>query len=364
MPAEHIIDVALGERAYDIHIEKGIIAQSQGIISQFIGGRNGLIVTDSNVDELYYKKVVDVTASAGSKCEKFIFPAGEVSKTIGTLSEIYHKAVTCGVDRSSFIIALGGGVPGDIAGYAAASYMRGIDFIQIPTTILAMVDSSVGGKTAVDLPEGKNLVGAFWQPKLVLIDPEFINTLPDREVKCGLAEIVKYGMIMDRKLFELLEQNCEKLVDPDLDFYSKIIGICCRLKAEVVIEDEREGGRRAILNYGHTFGHAVEAVSGFDKYAHGEAVAIGMGMAADLGVTLGIFSKEELERQEELLQNLQLPCRASDCNPDNVYQAMFKDKKVQGGKLRLVLPKSIGEVEVMGGVEADLIAEAIRGRCD
>jgi 3-dehydroquinate synthase len=362
--ADFNINVGLAERSYNIYIKKGILSQSVDILRPWIAYRKILLITDSNVSELYMERVVEILNQTGADVETFVFTAGEASKTLETLADIYKKAVSCGIDRSSCIVALGGGVTGDLAGFAAASYMRGIDFIQIPTTLLAMVDSSVGGKTGVDLPEGKNLVGAFWQPKLVLIDPEFMKTLPDREIRCGLAEVVKYGVILDEKLFDTMIDNVDKLIAPDYDFYSQIVSTCCQLKTDVVVADEREGGLRAILNYGHTFGHAVESVSGYEQYQHGEGVAIGMCMAADLALELGMFSDGEADKQQKLLEALELPCRVTGCDPDEIFAAMSKDKKVQSGKLRVVLPENIGKVRIVGDVDPELIAEVVRRRCD
>ena len=351
------IQVALEDRSYNIMIQAGILQKSDEILKPFCSNRSVLLVTDSNVDPLYSGKIEN-------DYSKFIFPAGEKHKTIDTITDICRKAVEAKLDRKSMILALGGGVCGDMAGFAAAVYMRGIEFIQVPTTLLAMVDSSVGGKTGVDLPEGKNLVGAFWQPKLVLIDPETLKTLPMDEVRNGSAEVVKYGMIYDWKFFQLLEDNIEALNNLDMDFYTDMIKRCCEIKAEVVAQDEREGGLRAILNYGHTFGHAVELLSNFE-IAHGAAVSIGMAVAVELGVMTGKISKDYAERQNTLLKKLGLPiCIPSNFDAEEIYGAMLHDKKTVGSKVKLILPTGDGEVSIVDDTERDLIIQAIRNCCD
>ena len=352
------IQVALGERSYDIMIQAGLLANIHEILAPLCSKRSTLFVTDTNVDSLYSGKIIK------GSCPKFVFQAGEKFKTIETVTDICREAVGKGLDRKSMIIALGGGVCGDMAGFAAAVYMRGIEFIQIPTTLLAMVDSSVGGKTGVDLPEGKNLVGAFWQPKLVLIDPETLKTLPVDEVRNGLAEVVKYGMIYDWEFFQLLEKNIEALNKLDMSLYSEIIKRCCEIKAEVVAQDEREGGLRAILNYGHTFGHAVELLSNFE-IAHGAAVSIGMAVAVELGVMTNRISKDYAERQNALLTKLGLPVRIpSGYDPEKIYGAMLHDKKTLGSKVKLILPSGDGAVSIVDDIDRDLIIQAIRNCCD
>ncbi|MFA7186297.1 MAG: 3-dehydroquinate synthase [Victivallales bacterium] len=358
------VRVNLNERSYDIEISPGLLekcGQDLGILPS----PKCLVVTDDNVKKLYYRKLADSLSLAGISCTAASFNPGEGSKNLDTMAFIYGEAVHAGLNRKSFIVALGGGVPGDMAGFAAATYMRGIDFIQVPTSLLAMVDSSVGGKTGIDLPEGKNLVGAFWQPKKVFIDPGVLKTLPEREIKCGLAEVVKYGVILDSAFFDLLAANITRLLSLDLDFYSSVIAKCCELKAHVVSNDEREGGLRAILNYGHTFGHAVEAVSGYQGIAHGEAVSIGMCMAADLAVSLKMMKKEYAFMQEELLKKLGLPVRVpKGLISAEILEAMGTDKKKTDAGLTLVLPLKIGAVELRRGVDPALVLEAIRGRCD
>lgn len=354
------IPVGLGERSYDIITGQGILGNAAEYLGPFVKGHKCLLLTDSNVGPIFAKKVSEMLAAAGAETFLLSFPAGEEHKTLETVGSICSHAVKCGLDRSSLIVALGGGVCGDIAGFVAAIYMRGINFIQIPTTLLAAVDSSVGGKTGVDMPAGKNLIGAFWQPKLVLMDPEVFTTLPAKEIRCGLAEVVKYGVIMDAQLFAELEQNTDKLNAVNLPFYTEIIARCCELKAQVVAADERESGLRAILNYGHTFGHAVELVSNF-TLAHGEGVAIGMNMAMELAVQTGLIDRAVAVRQRKLLEKLALPCNLStSVNPEEIYAGMLKDKKKVGSRLNLVIPLQIGKVVIKSGFEPDAIIKAIR----
>jgi len=360
------IDVDLKERAYNIVIMADLLDDLNAKLDSFVSKRRVLVVTDSNVSILYAEKVMRALKGICADADIAIFPAGEPSKTLKTVETLYEQATSFGLDRSSVVIALGGGVVGDIAGFLAATYMRGIDFIQIPTSLLAMVDSSVGGKTGVDLPAGKNLVGAFWQPKLVLIDPNTLNTLPVREVKCGLAEVIKYGMIMDNEFFRYLEDHTKELNELDSECFTSVIARCCALKAEIVIDDEREeSGVRAILNYGHTFAHAIEVIRGFENINHGEAVAIGMCMAASLSVAdMRLDDAAEL-RQENLLRALHLPCSIAGVKVSEIYAAMHKDKKTVNGKLRFVLPETIGEVTLVADdLDKTMIMQAIRNCCD
>jgi 3-dehydroquinate synthase len=360
------INVNLKERAYDIVIMSGLLDDLSAKLESFVSKRKVLVISDSNVSKIYADKVMAALKGVCSESDIAIFPAGEPSKTLKTVETLYEKGTSYGLDRSSVVIALGGGVVGDIAGFFAATYMRGIDFIQIPTSLLAMVDSSVGGKTGVDLPAGKNLVGAFWQPKVVLIDPDTLNTLPKREVKCGLAEVVKYGIIMDNEFFRYLEDHTKELNELDSECFTSVIARCCTLKAQVVVNDEREeSGIRAILNYGHTFAHAIEVIRGFENINHGEAVAIGMCMAASLSVAdMRLDDAAEL-RQENLLRALHLPCSIDGVKSSDIYAAMHKDKKTVNGKLRFVLPETIGEVTLVSDeLDRKMIMQAIRNCCD
>ncbi|MGL4855035.1 MAG: 3-dehydroquinate synthase [Lentisphaeria bacterium] len=327
-----------------------------------VRGKQCLIVTDSNVKPLYGEAVKQVLyKSQASKVETIDFSAGEEHKTLTTMQKFYSTAAQLGMDRKSIIIALGGGVTGDMAGFLAASYMRGINFIQIPTTLLAMVDSSVGGKVGIDLPEGKNLVGAFWQPLEVIIDIKTLSTLPMREIRCGLAEIIKYGMIYDSSLLGYIEVNVKKLMNLDYEVYEKVIKRCCEIKADIVGQDEKEQGIRAILNYGHTFGHSIEMLGGFSLLNHGEGVAIGMTMAAQLAVDSGLISQEIADRQERILSQLGLPTKVENMDAEAIFAGMKADKKTESGCIRLVLPcKQLGNVAIYGDVSNELIINAIR----
>jgi 3-dehydroquinate synthase len=356
------IEVDLQERSYEILIESGLLDEPGPAANEVFEGRSVLLVGDSNTAAHYQERGKAAILKAGAlRCETFVFPAGEEQKNFKTLEILLRHAAELELDRKCCFVALGGGVCGDLTGFAAASYMRGVDFVQIPTSLLAMVDSSVGGKTGIDLPEGKNLVGAFWQPQLVLIDPELLQTLPARELRSGLAEVAKYAVIMDAEFFEILDGAADKLLSLDLGFYEEIIARCCQLKADVVAEDERESGLRAILNYGHTFGHALEIVTDF-TLSHGEGVAIGMNMAANMAVKMGIFSSEAAAKQQKLLNALELPQQYSGADPDEVFRAMFKDKKQSGGKLTVILPEELGKVRIERGAADGLVRQAV-GSC-
>lgn len=363
MATKYRVNVDLDSRSYPIHIQRNSFKRWDLLLNPMVEGRRCLIISDSNVYALYADKIVETLANAGAYIYASVFPAGEQSKNLDRLGKVYHKAASAGIGRDAVIIALGGGVTGDIAGFVAATWMRGIDFIQIPTSLLAMVDSSVGGKTGVDLPEGKNLVGAFWQPKSVLIDPDCLKTLPEREIICGLAEIIKYGVIADGRFFNLLEMNIEKIRNRDLDFYTDMITRSCQIKAEIVSADERESGMRALLNFGHTFGHAIEALSNFDGLSHGEAVAIGMMTAADLAVGCGLFSHADARRLEDLLCAVGLPVYAEGgFDVDKIMQTLGLDKKNKNAKIRWVLPLSFGHAELFADIDENRMRDAIRGR--
>ncbi|MCJ8328439.1 MAG: 3-dehydroquinate synthase [Lentisphaeria bacterium] len=326
------------------------------------------IICDSNTKGLYAEAVQTLLKNAGSSRVDIIdFPAGEENKNMDTMQSLYSSCVQLGLDRKSMIIALGGGVVGDISGFLAATYMRGIEYIQIPTSLLAQVDSSVGGKTGVDVPEGKNLVGAFKQPKAVLIDITCLKTLPERQLTCGLAEVIKYGLIMDAEFFDYLESNLENLKSLNLETYAHLVKRSCELKAGLVIADERDlKGLRAILNYGHTFGHAIEMLAGFSSLTHGEGISIGMMMAVDLEVNRqGTDALKTMQkRQEELFKNIGLPVSVSSFSSADIFKAMQSDKKYENGKSRLILPSRIGKAELVADVPEVDILTAIEGRCD
>ncbi len=359
------IDVKTGTTAYPIFVQRGGMESGPAFaaLEKLAAGRPCLMVSDERVAPLYLETRAALLRRAGARpVHRATFPAGEGSKTLSTVETLCRDAVRAGLDRQSLIAALGGGVVGDVAGFAAAVYMRGIRVLQMPTTLLAMVDSSVGGKTAVDLPEGKNLVGAFHHPALVLADLETLATLPLRQIRCGLGEVIKYGMILDREFFEFLEFHGPRLAAPDAAVLPEIVAHCCRLKARIVEEDERETeGRREILNFGHTFAHALETLGGYAAFTHGEAVAVGMLMACALAESTGLCGPEPGRRLLALLRAVGLPVRASLAHVpvDRVVAAMYSDKKVRDGRLRLVLPEALGRVRVVPFEDSEALARAV-----
>ena len=338
-----LFHVNLGDRSYDICLGSKLSAE---LLKPFAEGRTCMVVTDSKVGDLYLGETVALLNAAGAaSVATLAFEAGEQSKTLATVGSICQTAALRHLDRKSVIFGLGGGVPGDMAGFAAALYMRGIDFVQLPTSLLAMVDSSIGGKTGCDLPEGKNLIGAFHQPLGVLIAAERLATLPDEEYLCGLAEIIKSAAIMDEPFFAELEANVDKIRSRDDAFTRYMILKTCALKAKIVEMDEREGGIRAILNYGHTFGHALEKVSEF-SILHGQGVAAGMCMVLELAQKAGLIPESVVQRQKTLIRNAGLP-ENYDFDREAVYQALFSDKKALGGKLRFVITPETGKAEIV-----------------
>ncbi len=345
------VEVKLPVNGYRILI--GPYRETGAELKALTGSRRTLRVADSNTAKLL--------AAAPGEAE-WVFPAGEASKTFENAAKLCAAAAKLGCDRSSLFVALGGGVTGDLAGFAAAIYMRGVDYVQIPTSLLAMVDSSVGGKTGVDLLEGKNLAGAFHQPKLVLIDPVFLKTLPLRERVGALAEVVKYAVIFDAGFFADLERDAEKLTAPEPDpvLFGEVIRRCCQFKADIVAEDERELGRRALLNYGHTYGHAVELLSDF-RLSHGEAVSIGMVLAGRLAYRNGYWSGEEFERQRRLLTRLGLPTElAPEYSREAMLELMGRDKKTRQGQLTFVLPAAIGRAEIVRTLGVEAVRDAMK----
>jgi 3-dehydroquinate synthase len=354
------LQVRLGERSYDVVVECGAVDRIGRHIKDRIEPTRVLLVGDENVLPLYGARARRSLAEAWPiRVSSFGIPAGESQKNLRAVEMLYREMVRAGLDRKSLVVALGGGVVGDVVGFAAATYMRGVPFVQIPTTIVAQVDSSIGGKTGVDLPEGKNLVGAFHQPVAVVADPETLRTLPIREVRAGLAEVVKHGVIRDADYFGLLEEHGSDLLEMDGATAEGVIVRSVRIKADVVSADERESGLRAILNFGHTAGHALEAVTGYEKYSHGEAVAIGMVVAAWLGERMGLCDDTVPVRIAALLDAIGLPTAAGDASAAAVIEAMSRDKKAVGGAVRFVLPRRIGEVEVVSAVPEPALREAL-----
>jgi 3-dehydroquinate synthase len=340
------LTVDLGERSYPIFIGRGLLDEPDRF-SPHIRGQRVMIVTNDTVAPLYLDRLRRTLA--GFRVDSVILPDGEAYKTLETLNLIYTALLEGRFDRGATLVALGGGVVGDITGFAAASYQRGVDFIQVPTTLLSQVDSSVGGKTGVNHPLGKNMIGAFHQPRCVVIDTDTLNTLPDRELRAGIAEVIKYGLICDRPFFEWLEQHMHRLLARDPDTLAYAIYRSCEDKARVVAEDEREGGRRAILNLGHTFGHAIETGMGYGVWLHGEGVAAGMVMAARMSRRLGWIGAEELDRIDRLIRSAGLPVEPPrELSAQRFAELMSVDKKVLNGQLRLVLLKTIGDAVVTG----------------
>jgi len=367
----HNVTVDLGERSYPIHIGSGILdTLGEACKAAGLAGKC-LIVSDENVAPLYAEKVFQSLEKAGFAPTLEVLPAGEPTKCHEQLIRLYSKAAELGLDRGHFMVALGGGVIGDLTGYAAASWLRGIRFVQVPTSLLAMVDSSVGGKTGINIAEGKNLVGAFHQPELVLLDLETLKTLPERELRAGLAEIVKTGIIWDEELFQSLEVGSTDglAVFQGSENMGEIISRCCEIKAEVVRQDEREGGLRGILNFGHTLAHAIENVAGYGEYLHGEAVAIGMIYAARLSTQLKGLSVEESARIEKLLATLGLPVdalspqglRRDKLAWSDLRAAMAVDKKTRDGLTKFVLVDRMGHAEIGCEISEELMEEVWNG---
>jgi 3-dehydroquinate synthase len=341
-----IVKVPLGNRSYDIKIGPGLIGKLGSECARLKLGQRCAIITDTNVGRQYAKPAYNALVQAGFEPSLVIVPAGETAKSLKSVHSCYERLASHRLERKSFIVALGGGVVGDLAGFVAATYLRGIPFVQVPTTLLAHVDSSVGGKTGVNLKAGKNLVGAFHQPRLVLCDLEALATLPAREFRAGLAEIIKYGIIYDAALFTRLERDLPKLLRRESKTLGEVIARCCEIKADVVGQDETENGLRAILNFGHTIGHGLEAISRYGKYLHGEAISIGQVAAAKLSVALTGLPAPDATRITDLLQRAGLPTevKLSTRQRPKLLAAMKLDKKVSNGEIKFVLARRIGQV--------------------
>ncbi|KAF6257353.1 hypothetical protein COO60DRAFT_1271387 [Scenedesmus sp. NREL 46B-D3] len=361
-----VVEVDLGDRSYPIYIGQHLLDDGARL-RQHIPGNRVLIVTNTTIEKLYLQKCTDALKAADPQLhiDSVVLPDGEEYKNMEVLGKVWDKALECRLDRGTTFLALGGGVIGDMTGFAAAAYQRGVHFVQVPTTVMSQVDSSVGGKTGVNHPLGKNMIGAFYQPRCVLIDTTTLDSLPPRELASGVSEIVKYGLIRDAELFEWLEQNMGKILARDPEAVAHAVERSCINKAEVVAADEKEGGVRATLNLGHTFGHAIETATGYGTLLHGEAVSIGMVMAADMSVRLGWIDASILERMRALLQASKLPITP----PESMSIASFKelmavDKKVQAGKLRLVLLKGpLGGCVVTGDFDPAKLDETLAAFC-
>ncbi len=335
------VTVDLGERSYSIHIGAGILGA--GLLTDAVRGRQALVVTNETIAPLYLAGALETMRAAATRVGTLVLPDGEEHKTLASFERICGTLLEGRYDRDCVLVALGGGVVGDLTGFAAASYQRGVRYVQVPTTLLAQVDSSVGGKTAVNHPLGKNMIGAFHQPAAVIADTAVLGTLPARELAAGLAEVIKYGLIGDAAFFAWLEAGIERLRALDAAALEHAIEVSCLAKAAVVAADEREGGVRATLNFGHTFGHAIETGLGYGDWLHGEAVGAGMAMAAHLSAALGWLSDAEVARVEQLLARAGLPVRApAALAPERLLDLMAVDKKVRGGHIRLVLLRAIG----------------------
>ncbi len=350
--------VELGERAYAIHIGERLLADA-GLILPQLDLPKVAIVTNTTVAALYLQQLTGALQARGVDVLSIVLEDGERYKDWATLNRIYDALLARRCDRKTTLIALGGGVVGDLAGFAAATYMRGIPFIQVPTTLLAQVDSSIGGKTGINHPLGKNMIGAFYQPRLVLADTAVLETLPARELSAGMAEVIKHGLIRDMAFFSWLEQNMEKLLACDQDALAHAVRRCCEIKAAVVAADERETGVRALLNFGHTFGHAIESGLGYGNWLHGEAVAAGMVMAADLSRRMGLIAPADVERIVALLKRARLPIAPPDIDSGRMLELMGVDKKAEGGKLRFILLDAIGSASIRADVPDDPLQQAL-----
>lgn len=356
------VRVALGEESYDIVIGYGLEQELRAFVQGAGFSRQAMLVTDSNVGPLYGENVRAILEAGGLSVTVVTIPAGESSKSLAVAEKLYTRAIELGLDRKSPIFALGGGVVGDLAGFIAATYMRGVPFVQLPTSLLAQVDSSVGGKVAVNHALGKNLIGAFYQPEAVFMDLAMMETLPKREIYTGLGEIIKYGIIYDADFFSYLEQHADAVLALEQEAAVHMIARSCEIKAAVVSQDEKESGLRRILNFGHTMAHAIEKETGYLRYNHGEAVAIGMVGAADISARLGMIEEADVARVTALIERLHLPTVAEGCTVDAMYKDIFHDKKTINGKVNWVLMEGIGKVTCRNDVPEDVVRAAMVAR--
>ncbi len=345
--------------SYDILIDRDLLKKIPEDLKKNNIGNRYLIITDSNIEHLFGKTLLNLMKKAGLRADLISFKAGEQSKNLETLKELLTKTQKLGLDRKSAIIALGGGVVGDVAGLVAATYMRGINYIQVPTSLLAMVDSSIGGKVAVDLPTGKNIIGNFHQPKKVYIDVTLLKELPKREIINGLAEIIKHALIKDKTLFNYIKNNLNKILNKDESTLITLIKKNCEIKARIVEEDEKEAGPRKLVNYGHTIGHAIETLTNYKKFSHGEAIAIGMGVEALIANKANLLSKKELAAQNTLLKKAGLSTKIPNINTNKLISELKKDKKVVGGKIEFVLLECIGKAKCEMKPPTNIIKQAI-----
>ena len=355
----HTVQVALADRSYPIYIGEGILAHAE-LLTRHLPQRRAALITDTVVAPIYLAPLADTLKSAGIEVVSVVVASGEQHKDWSTLNTLFDALLAARCERKTALIALGGGVIGDLAGFAAATYLRGVPFIQIPTTLLALVDSSVGGKTAINHPRGKNMIGAFYQPLAVIADTKTLSTLPQREIGAGLAEIIKYGLIRDATFFLWLEKNIEALVARDAAALAYAVQRSCENKAEVVAADEREeNGGRALLNFGHTFGHAIEAGLGYGSWLHGEAVAAGMVVAARASQHMGLIKADDVTRIVNLLVRARLPVTAPDLGLARYLALMGLDKKVESGRIRFIMLREIGSAFLTAEVSQDTLAAAL-----
>ncbi len=357
------IHLALKENSYDILIGNKILSRLGKVLLTLNLGQDAVIITNPVIEKLHGKNVVAGLKRSGSSVKVFTVPDGEKSKSARFAFGLLEKIAHYDVGKKIFIVALGGGVVGDLSGFVAAVYKRGTPYVQVPTTLLGQIDSAIGGKVAIDLVVGKNLVGAFYQPKLVFSDVSVLSTLSVRQIQNGLSEAVKYGVIDDERLFSYIEKNYARFLKRDPNVLAHVVEACSRIKARIVTQDEKETkGLRAILNFGHTVGHAIETAGGYNLYHHGEAVALGMRVAADISHQLGLLSARNAERLNELLSNIGLPLRIKNIKLNDILSAMRHDKKFKGTRNRLVLAKVIGKVVVREGIPLDVVRRAIAAR--
>jgi 3-dehydroquinate synthase len=352
------LSVALGSRSYPIHIGADLLARAD-LYKPYLGGGSAAIVTNDTVGSLYGEKVRTALEKAGARVTQIAVQDGEEAKSWQALNRIFDALLQARCGRDTLVVALGGGVVGDLAGFAAAVYQRGVDFIQVPTTLLAQVDSSVGGKTAINHALGKNMIGAFHQPRAVIADVATLDTLPDRELRAGLAEVIKHGLALDELFTRWLEDNMEKLVARDRAALSYAVRRSCELKAAIVVADERESGRRALLNFGHTFGHAIEAGAGYGTWLHGEAIAAGMVMASELSLRIGNIQKTDVARVRALLKRAGLPVSGPALSPERMLELMAVDKKAAKGKIRFIVLEAVGRAALRGDLADSAVREAI-----
>ncbi|MFZ1059172.1 MAG: 3-dehydroquinate synthase [Candidatus Rokuibacteriota bacterium] len=349
----------MGERSYPILVWVGALRSVGERLAALGAGRRTALVSDRSVMALHGPVVIESLRASGFSVAEIRVPEGETAKTLAVAERCWDDCLAAGLDRTSTLLALGGGAVGDLAGFVAATYMRGIPFVQLPTTLLAQVDASIGGKVAIDHPRAKNLIGAFHQPRLVVVDPSVLSTLPDAEFRSGLSEVVKHGIVLDAAYFADLEAHVREILAKDLPTLERIIAGSCRLKGRVVEADEREGGPRAALNYGHTVGHALEAATSFSKWLHGEAVSLGIAAAALIAQRLGMADAETVTRQVGLLKALGLPVMFSGPAPDAVVQAIARDKKARDGKVPFVLAPRIGEFRLVFDIPPDAVLSVL-----